>query len=117
MGTRVFCLCCGLEDPKHKKGCEQYRAALSLAFNGDIKKIFAASDNGLLPQPPWINPISLTENTHPWEDRARQLRADGLMWTDIADKLNEEGFTTIGGKRIEASRILNRIWYSNRRAK
>jgi hypothetical protein len=48
----TFCVICGGKNKAHKRGCKQYKAFLLKTF-GSIDAIFQASDNGLLPKPPW----------------------------------------------------------------
>jgi hypothetical protein len=48
-------MACGQKNHKHRKGCADYRKMLEAMFGRDARAIFAASDNGLLPPPPWLN--------------------------------------------------------------
>lgn len=46
-----------------------------------------------------------------WEYRALELRAQGLLYKQIAYILNEEGFRTSHNKLFNEHRIIKRICY------
>lgn len=53
MNKIIFCMCCGGKNNRHKKGCGDYQKMLKAMFGNNVKALFEASDNGLLPPPPW----------------------------------------------------------------
>ena len=116
-----ICMYCG-ENPRMGDH-EACRARLQI-FREDLKrtpakekwKIFRAAElghYGSVKKPD----TSTTGMTQPWEPLAQQLRAKGLQWTEIADALNAAGFTTKGGKKLDAGRLLNREWYRKKKGK
>lgn len=112
--TRYFCICCGLEEPRHRYGCATYRKTLDVMFGGDFKKIIDASSRGLLPRPPWKD-HDARKTKCLWEARALELRNQGLKWREIADQLNAEGFTSGQGRKLDTHAVQMRIWYSKKK--
>lgn len=58
-----------------------------------------------------------TYEPHPWEARFKQLRAKGMRYAAIVDKLNGEGYTTKWGKKITIDVIRCRLHYLKQMAK
>ena len=119
--TIIFCMVCGMQDEKHKSGCAPYTGMLKSMFGSNVKALFEASDRRLLPTPPWelikLNAKPMSGVLHPWEVEARELRAAGWKFVDIAEHLTSQGYTTPKGNRITDTVILKRIDYLKKRTR
>lgn len=111
MKNRFYCFCCGELEPKHQKGCDQYRQALLLIFGSDPKKIFAATDAGMIPPPPWV----ATADAGELETEAQEMRAAGLPWKQVAKKLAARGYKTKRGKNPTAANVAQAIKCAQKR--